>query len=41
MTGLMAVTLGVTAFVVGVAYGVAGATWLVVRLSKDSNDADR
>ena len=28
MTGLMAVTLAITAFVVGVAYGVAGATEL-------------
>ena len=40
MTGIMAVTLGVTAFVVGVAYGVAGATWLVLRLRGDGDNAD-
>lgn len=40
MTGLMAVTLSVTAFVVGVAYGVAGATWLVLRLREEDENAD-
>lgn len=40
MTGLMAVTLAITAFVVGVAYGVAGATWLVIRLREDDENAD-
>ena len=37
MTGIMAVTLGVTAFVVGVAYG-AGGTWLVMQRIEDADD---
>ena len=38
MTGLMAVTLAITAFVVGVAYG-AGGTWFVMQRIGDE-DAD-
>lgn len=37
MTGLMAVTLGVTAFVVGVMYGTA-MTWFVMERIKDDAD---
>ena len=37
MTGLMVVTLAITAFVVGVAYG-AGGTWLVMQRIEDADD---
>lgn len=38
MCGLMAATLGVTAFVLGVAYGVAGATWFILRTNRHDTD---
>ena len=40
MTAIMILSLAVCAFVVGVAYGVAGATWLVLRLREEDENAD-
>ena len=38
MTGIMAVTLGVTAFVVGVAYGVGGCWFVMQRIGDENAD---